>query len=71
MGAVEKMEITKYLLEKINEIFRGVEYGRITFHISPENKTLNYSVETTHRIPIDRPELPLACKDTAKPRNKQ
>jgi hypothetical protein len=52
------MEITKNMLCEITAIFRGVEYGRITFHLNPENKTLNYTVETTHKIPIDRPEPP-------------
>jgi hypothetical protein len=27
-----------------------VEYGEITFYLSPEKKTLDYSVKTTHKI---------------------
>jgi ribosomal protein S19 len=32
------MEITEKMLGEIIAVFRGVEYVRITFHISPEKK---------------------------------
>ena len=47
------MELTEQMLDEIADVFRGVIYGRITFKISPENKTLDYTVETSHRISIE------------------
>jgi len=47
------MELSKELQAEIVEIFRKVEYGQITFKLSPEKKTLDYSVETTGKIIID------------------
>jgi hypothetical protein len=49
------MEITEKLLEEITSVFRSVDYGRITFYINPENKSLNYSVETTHKLQVEQP----------------
>jgi len=46
------MELTKKLQAEIVEIFRGVKYGRISFFLSPEKKTLDYSIETTGKLPI-------------------
>ena len=62
------MEITEKVLGEITVVFRGVEYGRITFYLSPENKTLNYTVETNHKMPIDRPEQPRTCRIKARSR---
>ena len=39
------MELDERLLADISAIFKKVEYGRITFFVSPEK--LNYSVETS------------------------
>ena len=47
------MELSEQLQAKIVEIFGGVQHGRITFFLSPEKKTLDYSVETTWKIPLD------------------
>ena len=41
------------MLMEISDIFRKVQYGRVTFHLSPEKKTLDYTVETTGKLPID------------------
>ena len=49
------MELTKKLLAEIAEIFRSVQYGDITFHLSPEKRTLDYDVKTTGKIVIDNP----------------
>ena len=50
------MELNKQLQDEIAEIFRGVQYGRISFFVSPEKKTLDYSVETTGKLPINQDE---------------
>ena len=47
------VELSKELLKQIVSIFRMVDYGRITFQINPESKTLNFSVETTHKLLIE------------------
>jgi len=44
------MELNSHLLNEITEIFNSVQYGRITFFVSPEKKTLDYSVETTGKL---------------------
>jgi hypothetical protein len=46
------MKMTERIKEEVARIFQRVEYGRITFHLSPEKKTLDYTVEETHRIPL-------------------
>jgi hypothetical protein len=46
------VELNQQLQAEIAEIFRGVQYGRITFYLSPEKKTLNYSIETSGKLPI-------------------
>jgi len=46
------MELSEQLQAGITEIFRNVQYGRISFYLSPEKKTLDYSVKTTGRLPI-------------------
>ena len=51
------MELNERLKNRIADIFSKVEYGKIVFHVSPEKKTLDYSVETTHKLPIDEPQL--------------
>ena len=56
------MELNKRLLVEIVEIFRKVRYGKITFYLSLEKKTLDYSVETTGKLDIvkqcDTPDVP-------------
>ncbi|MDR0474180.1 MAG: hypothetical protein LBH43_10980 [Treponema sp.] len=49
------MVLSEKLKAEISAIFRKIEYGKVSFHISPEKKTLDYTVETTHKMPIDRP----------------
>lgn len=50
------MELNKQLQADIYEIFRSVQYGRISFYLSPEKKTLDYSVEITGKLPIQQDE---------------
>jgi len=47
------MELNERLLAEIAAIFKDVKYGQITFKLSPEKKTLDYSVETTGKLMID------------------
>jgi len=47
------MELNRKLIVEIEEIFRCVEYGKITFLLNPENKSLNFTIETTHHIPME------------------
>lgn len=47
------MYLSERMLMEISDIFRKVQYGRVTFHLSPEKKTLDYTVETTGKLPID------------------
>jgi hypothetical protein len=47
------MELNEKLQAEITGIFRNVQYGRITFYLSPERKTLNYSVETSGMLAIE------------------
>ena len=54
------MELNRKLLDELVEIFRCVDYGKITFQINPENKTFNYTVETTHKIPMEAIGTPAA-----------
>jgi hypothetical protein len=51
------VELNKGLIVEIVKIFERVKYGKITFHLSPERKTLDYSVETTHKLPLEPPNL--------------
>ena len=46
------MELSDKLLVEIAEIFRKVRYGKITFALSPEKKTLDYIVETTGKLDL-------------------
>ena len=46
------MELDDHLLAEIAAIFRMVKYGRVTFFLSPDKKTLDYSVETTGKLPL-------------------
>jgi hypothetical protein len=48
------MELNKKLLADIAEIFKGVKYGRISFFLSPEKKTLDYTIETTGKLLINQ-----------------
>ena len=48
------MELNEQLLFEIYAIFKNIEYGRVTFFLSPDKKTLDYSVETTGKIPLDK-----------------
>jgi len=50
------MELSEKLKAEIAQLFKSVDYGRITFFLSPEKKTLDYSIETTHKLPIEKPE---------------
>ena len=47
------MELSERLLNEIAVIFSKVEYGKIIFSLSPEKKTLDYSIETTFKLPIE------------------
>jgi len=47
------MELNERLLNEIADVFKTVKYGKITFKISQEQKTLDYSVETTGKLTID------------------
>jgi hypothetical protein len=51
------MELNEKLQAEIAEIFRKVQYGRISFFLSPEKKTLDYSVETTGKLPIIQQQI--------------
>jgi hypothetical protein len=52
------------LQDKIADIFRSVQYGRITFYLCPEKKTLDYTVQTTGKLPIiqDKEKTALTVK---------
>jgi len=50
------VELNQQLQAEIADIFRNVQYGRISFFLSPEKKTLDYSVEITGKLPIDKIE---------------
>jgi len=58
------MELNKQLQAEIAEIFKGVRYGRISFFLSPEKKTLDYTVETTGKLEIAHDGKPIC---TARP----
>jgi len=47
------MELNEKLQTEIADIFRKVTWGEITFKLSPENRTLDYSVKTTGKLAID------------------
>ena len=47
------MELNGKLLDEVIDIFRKVEYGNITFTLSPENKYLQYEVKETKRIQLE------------------
>jgi len=57
------MELNKQLQTKIADIFRDVQYGRITFFLSPEKKTLDYSIEITGKLPIRQDEQSSKIKE--------
>ena len=46
------MELNQRLLVEIADIFKKVQYGRITFFLSPEKKNLDYTVKTNGKILI-------------------
>jgi len=46
------MELNERLLAEIVKIFSTVQYGKITFALSPEKKTLDYTIETTGKLII-------------------
>ena len=50
------VKLNELLKDEIARVFGRVEYGRITFFISRDNKTLNYTVETSDKIPIPEGE---------------
>jgi len=47
------MELSEKLQADIAAIFKTVKYGDITFHLSPERKTLDYDVKITGKLAID------------------
>ena len=49
------MELNERLLAEIAEIFREVQFGEITFYITPDKWQLNYSVKTQGKLPIEKP----------------
>jgi len=49
------MELSEKLQAEIADIFRKVQYGQITFKLSPERNTLDYAVETTGKLAIGKP----------------
>jgi hypothetical protein len=50
------MELNRQLQAEIAEIFKSVQYGRITFFLSPEKPTLNYTKEIYGNLPIQQDE---------------
>jgi len=50
------MELSEELLADIAEVFRTVEYGQITFKLSPESKTLDYTIQTTGKLIKEKPQ---------------
>jgi len=54
------MEVNKKLLAEIAEIFKCVDYGRITFYLNPERKDFRFTIETTHILPIEAVGTPAA-----------
>jgi len=51
------MELNERLLVEIAAIFKTVQYGRITFFLSPEKKTLDFSVETSGKLSIEHNQI--------------
>jgi hypothetical protein len=51
------MELNEKLQVEIAKIFSNVQFGRITFYLSPEKKTLDYSVETTGKLQIVQQQI--------------
>ena len=47
------MELSEKLQADIAAIFRKVQWGEITFKLSPEKKTLDYTVQYTGRLPVE------------------
>jgi len=50
------MELSESMLYEIKALFNGVNYGKITFAISPEKKTLDYTIEITGKMTVSYPE---------------
>jgi hypothetical protein len=46
------MELNEKIQTEIADIFRKVTWGEITFKLSPENRTLDYSIKTTGKLAI-------------------
>jgi hypothetical protein len=46
------MELNERIRNEIAAVFRRVRYGTITFHVNPDKKTLDYTVQTTHKITL-------------------
>jgi len=46
------MELNEKLLAEIAEIFRSVQFGKITFILSPERDNLQCLVEESFRLQI-------------------
>jgi len=47
------MELSERLQAEIVNIFAQVQWGEITFKLSPESKTLDYAIRTTGKLLID------------------
>lgn len=57
------MKLNKMIQDKIINILESVEYGRVTFFLNPEKKSIDYTKEESKKIPIEEPK-------TAEPRSK-
>jgi len=44
------MELNESLLDEIKAIFNSVSYGKIIFAIAPDKPTLDYTIESTHKL---------------------
>jgi hypothetical protein len=49
------MKIDDRLKDEIAHVFESVEYGDIIFKLSPEKKTLDYEIRTTHKLTLGKP----------------
>ena len=62
------MELNGKLLDEVIDIFRKVEWGEITFRVSPVCKALDYCITTTGKLHIEErqkqplPEKPFLVK---------
>jgi len=47
------MDLNDKLLAKIAEIFKAVEYGRITFFVNPEKRNIGYSIQQDGKLSLE------------------